>query len=301
MFQQLLHKTNYADLIESRDACAQHMDPEDINYLKRLDDEQQYPCIIMYGRTSSQCVESMNVANRAMRDRTSVCVTNAVMLLMNLESKRYNEIRDTVWKHAEGGAVLTPRGRELADDAAKEVPRPCNYIISMEEKQNHHVLKVRGNHATSKMQMARIKSEPRLGQYAYHCNCRVTQVKGVPCRHVVAIAKLTKIEDLNMVTVMPFWWTTAHWKLQFPKDTLIGCSIDIEYLIEKYDPDNSIHYCPDFAAVRKKGQPTKEELHAKSPLELAMEKSKGVKKKRKYVATEVDLTGKLKDGAEGCV
>ena len=53
--------------------------------------------------------------------------------------------------------------------------------------------------------------------------------------------------------------------------------------------------------VRKKGWPTKEEPCAKSPLELAMEKSKGVKKKRKYVATEVDLTGKLKDGAEGCV
>jgi hypothetical protein len=32
-----------------------------------------------------------------------------------------------------------------------------------------------------------------------------------------------------------------------------------------------------------------------------MEKSKGVNKKRKYVATEVDLSGKSEEGAEGCV
>jgi hypothetical protein len=120
----------------------------------------------------------------------------------------------------------------------------------------------------------------------------VTQVKGLPCCHVVAIAKSTKVEELNLVSLMPFWWTTAAWKQQFPKNTSIGTSIDIEYLKEKYEVDNSIHYCPNFAAVRKKGQPKKE---------LALEKSKGVQKKRKQVATEVDLIGKSKDGAEGCV
>ncbi len=117
-------------------------------------------------------------------------------------------------------------------------------------------------------------------------------MKGLPCCHVVAIAKSTKVEELNLVSLMPFWWTTAAWKQQFPKNTSIGTSIDIEYLKEKYEVDNSIHYCPNFAAVRKKGQPKKE---------LALEKSKGVQKKRKQVATEVDLIGKSKDGAEGCV
>jgi hypothetical protein len=46
----------------------------------------------------------------------------------------------------------------------------------------------------------------------------------------------------------------------------------------------------------------KEELHAKSPLQMALEKSKGVQKKRKQVATEVDLSGKCgADGNVGCV
>ena len=118
---------------------------------------------------------------------------------------------------------------------------------------------------------------------------------------MVAIAKSTKVEELNLVSLMPFWWTTAAWKRQFPKNTSIGTIIDIEYQKEKYEADNSIHYCPNFAAARKEGRPKKEELRAKSPLELALEKSKGVQKKRKQVATEVDLIGKSKDGAEGCV
>ena len=161
----------------------------------------------------------MNEASCAICNRTSVCITNVVMILMKLESKRYNKMRDAVWKHVEGGAVLTPQGRELADEVAKEVPRPCDYIISMNEEETMHVFKVRGNHATSKTQIVHIKKVPKWGQNAYHCNYGVTKVKGVPCHHVVAIAKSTKIEELNLVCVMPFWWTTAAWKRQFPQNT----------------------------------------------------------------------------------
>ena len=99
----------------------------------------------------------MNAANHAIWDKTSVCVTNAVMLLMKLGSKRYNEMRDAVWKHVEGGAVLTPRGRELADEVAKDVSCPCDYIISMNEEETMCVFQVRCNHATSKTQIVRLK------------------------------------------------------------------------------------------------------------------------------------------------
>ncbi len=59
---------------------------------------------------SGSFLQFVDAANSAICSRTSVCVTNAVMLLMKLESKRYNEMRDAVWKHVEGGAVLKPRG-----------------------------------------------------------------------------------------------------------------------------------------------------------------------------------------------
>lgn len=70
-------------------------------YLDKLADNEQYSAarcamstkVIMYGRSSSQCVESMNVANQAIRERTSVCVTNAVMLLIKMESGRFEEMK----------------------------------------------------------------------------------------------------------------------------------------------------------------------------------------------------------------
>lgn len=58
---------------------------------------------------------------------------------------------------------------------------------------------------------------------------------------------------------------------------------------EKYKPDDSIHYCPDFAAPRKKGRSKKETSRRKSSLELAMEESKGAKKTRKRVRSEKEL------------
>jgi hypothetical protein len=111
------------------------------------------------------------------------------------------------------------------------------------------------------------------------------------------------IEGLNMVSAMPFWGTMERWRKQFPGNTYITCTIDIEYLKGKYEQDNSIYCCPDWAAPRKKGRPKKEELQAKSPIEVAMETSKGVKEKRRILVSESDLRGKVKnfDGAVSAV
>ena len=309
MFQKLLHAKTVEEINQRKAESYPYMEEDDKWYLNRIPDNQQYPAarcamsetVFMYGRSSSQCVESMNAANRAIRERTTVCVTNAVMLLMKLESTRYEEMKVAAWKH---DGILTPRGRQLCDDAAKEVPRPRDYIYTMVEHELHREFKIKGNHLLSTTQRVLIKKEARMGQYAATCDCGVPQMKGVPCRHIVAIAKSTNIEGLNMVSVMPFWWTSNCWRKQFPAETSIACRIDIEYLQEKYPADESIHYCPDFAAQRKKGRPKTTELRAKSPLEMAIDKSKGGKRKRKTVASEVDLlvSGKsTRDGAEGYV
>ena len=126
-------------------------------------------------------------------------------------------------------------------------------------------------------------------------------MNGVPCRHIVAIAKSTNIEGLNMVSVMPYWCTTDCWRRQFPEKTSIATRIDMEYLQEKYEPDESIRYCPDFAAPRKKGRPAAKETRAKSPLEMAIDKSKGGKRMRKTVMSETDLMGKCVNGTVGVI
>lgn len=148
----------------------------------------------MYGRSSSQCVESMNAANQAMRERTSVCVTNAVMLLIKMESGRFDEMKKAAWLH---DGVLTPYGQKLANEAAKELPRPFDYLFTMIEHDTWREFKIKGNHMGSNTQIVKIGKELRRGQYAAWCNCGLTQMNGVPCRHVVAIAKSTKVEGLT--------------------------------------------------------------------------------------------------------
>ncbi len=94
-----------------------------------------------------------------------------------------------------------------------------------------------------------------------------------------------------MINIMPYWWTTHCWREQFPKNAVSRCSFDMAYLKEKYAADKSIHYCPDFAAPRKRGRP-KNNARLKSPIEVAI----AGKKKRKVD----NNTGGKKATKTGC-
>lgn len=105
-----------------------------------------------------------------------------------------------------------------------------------------------------------------------------------------------------MVSAMPFFWSTNWWRKQFPMEETICCNIDLQYLKEQHEPDNSILYCPDIVGLRKKGRPKKDN-RKKSPLEEALAKSCGEKNVRKRrVATEAELmgvSGAMEDGLVG--
>ncbi len=62
----------------------------DINYLNKFPDTSQYPVLwakaYMYHRTSLAAVESMNAANKEIRQRMVVDLVNASILLIRLES-----------------------------------------------------------------------------------------------------------------------------------------------------------------------------------------------------------------------
>ncbi len=38
------------------------------------------------------------------------------------------------------------------------------------------------------------------------CSCRVTQVMGVPCQHMVVVLKSGVIEGFDENNIMPVWW-----------------------------------------------------------------------------------------------
>ena len=78
------------------------MHPSAVNYLKKLNDEQQYPAaqcamgddICMYNKSASLGVESMNQANSVARERTAVDVLNVEDA--GAFSARYSELRGDI-------------------------------------------------------------------------------------------------------------------------------------------------------------------------------------------------------------
>jgi hypothetical protein len=90
-----------------------------LKYLNAVDDAAQFPGarvavdysrIIMYQRSASSAMESMNQANKAARDRTAVDVVCATKLLLSLPSMRYHEKKEMAWKWQ---GHLTPYGEVL--------------------------------------------------------------------------------------------------------------------------------------------------------------------------------------------
>ncbi len=79
----------------TKDSCFPHMDRKDIVYLNKLSNTSQYPAarcnmrdnVYMYHQQASAGAESMNAANFSIRQRTSVDLNNAMMLLIKLECK----------------------------------------------------------------------------------------------------------------------------------------------------------------------------------------------------------------------
>ena len=68
----------------------------------------------------SSTAESMNTANKSVRSRTAVDPINAIIgiILLELESARYNCYRNEAWQWKE---ALTPHGKMLAENAFKNI------------------------------------------------------------------------------------------------------------------------------------------------------------------------------------
>ncbi len=74
--------------------------------------------ICMYQQLSQPTAESMNNANLSVTERTAIDPVNTTILLLQLESKRYNEYKAKAWNWNE---VLTPHGKKFSEDAFKDI------------------------------------------------------------------------------------------------------------------------------------------------------------------------------------
>ncbi len=92
----------------------------------------------MYQRSSSLTTESMNAANKSVRDQTAVDSINAMLLLLKLEATRYSKNKEKAWTWNE---VLTPHGKKLSDNVFSKV-NPRSYTITIDAELDKYVCTV---------------------------------------------------------------------------------------------------------------------------------------------------------------
>ena len=75
---------------------------------------------------------------------------------------------------------------------------------------------------------------------------------------MVAIVKVGAIAMLTQVAIMPYWFTKAQWRLQFPEEVTCATHITLTSIKMNSRPTDHLKYCPAWTAGQKKGQPKKQ-------------------------------------------
>ena len=195
----------------------------------------------------------MNNANKAVRNHSAVDPVNSIILLLNLEAKRYAKQHKAAWAWETSMTSLTPKGEELFHKAFEEIV--CQqYTLALAENEEHHVTTVT-RRVGGQYYIVKSLKEARDGSVFGSCTCGVTQTKTIPCVHMVAIVQSGQVPSLNQQTVMPTWCMTATWRKQYPANTSMEVVMDINHLKATAEPSLAIRCCPKIATPRKPGGP----------------------------------------------
>ncbi len=172
---------------------------------------------------------------------------------------------------------LTPYCETL-QDAAFENINFQHYSINITEEETIWDCRVMKNGQGHTDRNCFFLKEPNGGSAFGGFSCGIPYTDGIPCHHMVAVVKLSRIEGLTATNFMPVWWTMECWRNQYPVDTNETFHFDIDTL-RSTPKDAAMRYCPSYAAPRKAGYP-KNNKRMKSPHER--------KKKRKSTGSTRD-------------
>jgi hypothetical protein len=274
---------------------AMNMDDKALRYLNKVNDHEQYPAsrcamgedIYMYGRSSSSSAEAMNKANSMVRERHAVDCVNAVLLWLKLEKTRYEEHRTTAWEWNE---VLTPYARKKCNDLFRNVNHSL-YNISILQHDERFLFHVK-RHDSHTLRTCYFMKEEVNGSVFGGCSCSYPKTHGLPCHHMIAVVKSSRITDLNMTNCMPYWWMTDCWREQYTVDSSIEY-LDMETLTNtlpaEQQTNNPYRYCPPYAAPNKRGRP-KGLARIPSPMENSSRKKRKVVEKKGLESVVESLT-----------
>jgi hypothetical protein len=259
------------------------MYPSNHHYLLSVTDESQFcaaRCAMtsdaqMHGKLASSGVESMNQANMNVRQKTAVDALNAMLVLLKDDSDRFEKYKRQACEQTQ---LLTPHGMIEMEEAYKDVNQR-EYRLEVTEDDNGQVAKVSKMIAKAKQYVVFIPKEETLGSRFGSCTCGVPATEGIPCLHIVVVAKSNVIPGLTRVNTMPLWWTTAQWRNQFPIEATMRSDISINAIKKTHACDELLRYCPVWSVAAKKGHPKKDE-HRKTIMDHIEESAK---KKRKRI------------------
>ena len=142
----------------------------------------------------------MNRANKRARDQVAIDLVNATMVLMKLESGRFERKKQLAWGNEN---FLTPTGKSKRDEAMIDV-NVVDYIFEVENQETSVRFKAKKTTGNLKWVTLDFPLEEYHGSRFGKCTCGAPNVLGVPCKHMVAAMKSGQIQGLNADNMMPY-------------------------------------------------------------------------------------------------
>ena len=283
MYNLLCGSNSLSQLNSTQDKYYPSMHPTDHHYLSKIDDRMQYPAarcsmgpnICMYGHSASSGAESMNNANNLARMKAAVDILNAAIKIIQLEGERFAWWKEQAWNRDQ---LLTERGMAIMEEAFMDV-NVRDYALKVVETETYTEAMVMRNAVNSKNYTVRLPNEERLGSRFGSCTCGKPAKDGIPYQHMVVLVKSYPGNGLSRIGIMPYWLTTAHWRVQYPENLYCRTEITMKSIQAMSTPEDDLPFCPSWSAANKKGRPKKNE-RIKSVMDHIEESAKK-KRKRK--------------------
>ena len=96
----------------------------------------------------------------------------------------------------------------------------------MSESISHNFVKVCKHASPNREYSVSIPKDGGMhGSRVGTCTCGFLRKKGLPYDHVVAVVKVGAIPTLSHMSIMPYWFSKAQWRAQFPENVMCASNI----------------------------------------------------------------------------
>ena len=142
-------------------------------------------------------------------------------LLLKLEGECYHQWKAKAWLR---DLPFTPRGMDITKEVFDDF-NVLEFRLGIEEEEICYNVSVSKNATGSREYIAKLPKVPYNGSHLGMCTCGVPAKDGIPCQHMVVIVKSSNIPCLTRSSIMPYFWSTAHWQVQHSLD--VDCRVDM--------------------------------------------------------------------------